>query len=664
MYQSARALCWGDSMTSKYPKPESAKRLSASCNATLSARLARAAPISRVTATALAVGAVLVAMTGEGRAQSVAATAITVGTVPNRATRVLRDGYRRQITLRGFNVSASTKLVESALLPFHSTDDAVLSAQAMRDQTGANVVRFLISWEGVEPSAPSIDYDYLARMTAQIQAFTDRGFYVFLDYHQDLYSRNIFNSNSWYSGDGAPAWVIVAGSYPTESCGICLLWGQNMLTNTAVRSAIYDFWHNRQISTSAGLMYLQNAYLAQAAQTMMYLRQHLSSDAFSHILGVDPFNEPFDGGLDGAAGTTWEQNYLMPFYVRFRAAMDAAGWTDKLALIEPLVFWNSWGATPEGGLSTVGALGPRYVFNAHYYDGARLSIDPFAAGDGSYSDPINTIRDRATTLVTAGFVSETGFSMGDSRTPWIIRALYEGLDHGGNASDWWTAPGGRGLVMSTTLWHWDIYSGRHHELMNGNPSKVEVSGDGWNGEDYSIVKTDASGNVVTRLDPHLLDRIFPEAVAGDTLAFATEDLASSGFAGSGPGAAWLTVPASLPNLNALTQGRRYGLLVWRESAAAALAPTELHLPASFAAPSTVVISDLGTAAGLATTGAIAVAGETGSTVAQKLELTTPGTAPGIVHVALVVDRAGAPPTPSQLAAAATELINWQRTLLP
>jgi hypothetical protein len=187
---------------------------------------------------------------------------------------------------------------------------------------------------------------------------------------------------------------------------------------------------------------------------------------------------------------------------------------------------------------------------------------------------------------------------------------------------------------------------------------------GSNGEDYSVVKTDARGNVVTRLDPHLLDRIFPEAVAGDTLAFASEDLASSGFAGSGPGAAWLTVPASLPNLKALTRGRRYGALVWRESIAAARAPTELHLQASFAAASTVVISDLGTAAGLATTGAIAVAAETGSTVAQKLLLTTPGIAPGVIHVALVVDCAGATPAPNQLAAAASEVINWQRTRLP
>lgn len=167
---------------------------------------------------------------------------------------------------------------------------------------------------------------------------------------------------------------------------------------------------------------------------MTYLREHLSPAEFLHILGVDPFNEPFDGGLDGASGTTWEQNYLMPFYVRFRTAMDAAGWADKLELVEPLVFWNGFPAQPEGGLSTVGALGPRYVFNAHYYDSARMSIDPSQATDGTYSSAFNTIRDRATTLATAALVSEFGDSMGDSKAPWIIRSEYESLDHGGNAS--------------------------------------------------------------------------------------------------------------------------------------------------------------------------------------------------------------------------------------
>ena len=594
------------------------------------------------------------------RAQS---AAITVGAAAADGTQVLRDADGREITLRGFNVSGSAKLTESGFLPFRTTADAALSAQAMRDQTGANVIRFLISWEGMAPAAGSIDTAYLARMAAQIQAFTDRGFYVLVDYHQDLYSSHLFNAGSWYTGDGAPAWVITAGSYPQESCGICLLWGQNILTNAAVRDAMHDFWHDRVITTGIGAMSLQTAYLAQATQLMNYLRQQLPSRSFQHIIGVDPFNEPFDGGLDAASGTTWEQNYLWPFYQKFRAAMDAAGWADKLAVVEPLVFWNSYG-TGGGGLSTIGTLGPRYVFNAHYYDGARMTIDPTWPGDGTYSDPYQTIRDRATTLGTAAFVSEFGSSMGDSRAPWIVRSEYESLDHGGKGSDWWTAPAGRGHVLSSTEWHWDIYSGRHHELMNGNPAKLETTADAFNGEDYSVVLTDSAGNVAPRLDPRVEDRIYPSAVAGDVLAFATEDLASAGFAGGSAGAAWLTVPASLPAIAALTSGRRYAVLVWRETAAARLAPTELHLPSGFTAAQTLVVSDLGTMSGLPTAGAVAIATEVGSSSAQRLLLTSSGSAVGAVHTALVVDGSGLATSAPQLAAATSELIAWQSRLLP
>jgi hypothetical protein len=596
------------------------------------------------------------------QAQSLGSAPITIGSVAGENAKVLRDAFGREITLRGFNVSGSTKLAESGFLPFRSTTDASVSAQAMRDLTGANVIRFLINWEGTQPSAAPVDTTYLARAAAQIQEFTNRGVYVLIDYHQDLYSQHLFNTNSWYTGDGAPAWVVTAGSYPAESCGICLLWGQNMLTNAAVRDAMRDFWHNRAIVTSAGTIGVQDAYISQAAQVMTYLRKTLPAAAFQNIIGVDPFNEPFDGGLDGGSGTTWEQTYLMPFYVRFRTAMDTAGWTDKLAFVEPLVFWNQF-ASSQGGLSTVGTLGSRYVFNSHYYDGARMTIDPFAAGDGTYSGAIDGIRDRATTVATAAFVSEFGASMTDTRTPWMVRSMYESLDHSGKGSDWWTAPARRGRVLSSTQWHWDIYSGRHHELMNGNPSKLQTTADAFNGEDFSLVQTDASGKVALRLDQRVLDRIYPTAVSGDTLAFATEDLASSGFAGAAAGAPWLAVPSSLASIKALTAGRRYGVLVWRASVAACSAPTELHLPASFSAASTVVLSDLGAILGTPTSGPIAFASETGSTTAHRLLLTTPCT-PGTVHVALVADGAGLSSQATDLTAATRALLDWRITMFP
>jgi hypothetical protein len=58
------------------------------------------------------------------QAQSLGSTPITIGSVAGEDARVLRDGFGREITLRGFNVSGSTKLTESGFLPFRSTTDA------------------------------------------------------------------------------------------------------------------------------------------------------------------------------------------------------------------------------------------------------------------------------------------------------------------------------------------------------------------------------------------------------------------------------------------------------------------------------------------------------------------------------------------------------------
>jgi hypothetical protein len=574
---------------------------------------------------------------------------------------VYRDGYGREVVLRGFNVSASEKLYENSLLPFRSTADAAISAQAMRDQTGANAIRFLINWERIQPTPTTIDYSYLDQVLAQAREFISRGIYVLFDYHQDLYSTYLFNSGSWYTGDGAPKWVITAGGYPAESCGICVTWGQNMLTNTAVRDAARDFWHNRTLTTSAGQVGVQDAYISQATAALTYLKQQLTTQEFQNVIGVDPFNEPFDGGLDGAAGTDWEKNYLLPFYQRFRTAMNTAGWSAKQAYAEPLVFWNTvYGEA--GGLSTIGTLGTNYVFNSHYYDASRMNLDLSAASDGTYDSAMNRIRSRAATLGTAPMVTEFGNTMSGGsydRTPWMVRGMYQAMDSGVAGASWWANAASSGQPLSGMQWHWDIYSGRHSELMNFNSSKVQTTGDAWNGEDFSVVTATSAGVVTPRLDQRVLDRLYPAAVAGDTLAFAYEDLARSGFGGSGTQQAWLTVPSSMPNVSALTSGRQFGVLAWREPATTPGASTELHLPQSFAPASTTVVSDLGTVTSLPSSGTISTALETGSSTAHRLLIAPSGTA-GTVHYAVIVNTgSGTAPTAAQLSGAASELAAWR-----
>lgn len=567
------------------------------------------------------------------------------------------DGYGRQVVLRGYNVSGETKLEENDGLPFASVADARKSAAALRALGGGNTVRFLLSWAHAEPVRGQVDTAYLSAATAQIQAFLDAGIRVYPDFHQDLFSRYLFNEGSWYTGDGAPKWVVDAGGYPAESCGICLFWGQNITSNSAVTQATYNFWHN-----TGGI---QDAFLVTAQTTMTYLAQHLTATGFTGVAGFDPYNEPHFGTLDsGQTSRTWEQNVLWPFYQKFRARMDAAGWTAKPALVEPNLFWNANldSQKQEGGLLDAGTLGPRYVFNTHFYDQAAIcGICMWGnASDGQYATNFATIRDRAAAAGTAAVVSEFGHPLSGStsgKAPTILKAMYQALDSRVKGASWWSSPQTSGTVLSGTQWQWDIYNDRHNELMNDNPDKVLTDNDAWNDEDLSAVALDDSGTVVLRQDSRLLDRLYPSATAGSALAFTYEDRSRDGSTTL----TWNPVPSSLPNVSSLVGSGQYGLVVWRSTGISA--PTELHLPASFATSSTTVVSDLGTVTGPSayTTGAaVGVAVEPGGSGSRRLLLTAPADS-GTLHYALVANTSAGAPSAALRTAAQTELTAWAKS---
>jgi hypothetical protein len=580
------------------------------------------------------------------------------------------DGYGREVVLRGFNVAGQVKLAERGNLPFGDAADAATSATAMRTSTGANAVRFLLSWEAAQPAPGTVDATYLRRVAEQVKPFLDRGFQVFFDYHQDLYSRHLFNAGSWYTGDGAPRWVVAAGGYPREFCGICVQWGQNITQNAAVQAAMYDFWHNRVLTTDAGPVAVQDAFLAQAEATMGYLRDALTPEQFSSVLGVDPWNEPYAGRYDaGQDSRSWERNLLLPFHSRFRAAMDAAGWQDKPLFAEPGMFWdaNLSFVRQPGGFLDAGTLGPRYVFNAHFYDQRALSgiFLPGKAKDGQYSQNFDEVRQRGAALGTATIISEYGHPVTGNtsdKAPTILKAMYQALDSAVPGAGWWASAGRSGAVLSGTQWQWDIYSGRHAEAMNGNPRKVQTTGDAWNGEDFSQVRIDATGGAVLRSDERLLDRVYPLAVSGRTVAFTYEDRARDGSTTL----TWNRIPASLPAVTRLVGTGRYAVLVWR--AGSTNAPTELSLPRSFDAAATTVVTDVAAVTGLPAYSAqgtvadapVAVASRPGG--GRRIVL-SPTAADGATHVALVTDGASAPPA-ELLEQARAELTRWSATVAP
>jgi len=230
--------------------------------------------------------------------------------------------------------------------------------------------------------------------------------------------------------------------------------------------------------------------------------------------------------------------------------------------------------------------------------------------------------------------------------------MYQALDSTLKGADWWSDPAASGPVLSGSQWQWDIYNGRHHELMNGNPDKVLTAGDAWNDEDLSAVRLDDSGKAVLRQDARLLDRVYPSATAGTTVGFTYEDRSQDGSTTL----TWNPVPSSLPNVQRLVGSGQYGLLLWRSDGGSA--PTELHLPASFPTSSTTVVSDLGTAhapPSYTSTTPIGVAAEPGGTGSRRLLLTAPDS--GVLHYALVTNGATAPAA-DLLKAARSELAAW------
>lgn len=507
--------------------------------------------------------------------------------------RVLKDGLGREVVLRGWNVSGETKIAEAGFKPFKTTEDARASLRLLRERTGANAIRFLISWEGTTPVVDQTDQVYLEAITAQIKEAAALKMYVLVDWHQDLFSRHLFNYDSWHTGNGAPLWVIKDQGYPKEYCGpVCVSWGQHNLTDEAVRRGFRNFWNNAPIFTSAGTRYMQDAFIWQMDQTLRHLKTHLAAEEFAYVLGVDPVNEPVDGGMEGLTAAQWDNQKLWPFYKKVRAMMDNNGWYEKPVYAEPLVFWNTnvgFVAPATGGhhLQDIPTRG--FVFNSHFYEAGRQGTDLRPVNNGSYLTYKHQIRDEGRYLRMPTFISEFGmFSHATDHkdTNRIIAAMHQGQESSDalkpgkdRFADAYSPP------ISGTQWHWDWYHDRHQEYMNGNPDKLITTLDAWNGEDYSPFSVLPDNSIRYNIDGRNVERVYTRAAQGDIMAFHYNALVRDAY---GTVLNWQTIRPVIGNREYF-RNNRFALVTWRGRNTDA--PTEIFLPREFSGDQTMVITD-------------------------------------------------------------------------
>lgn len=501
--------------------------------------------------------------------------------------RVFRDGANREVIFHGWNISGTSKLLESKLLPFKSDKDAEASISSMANMTAPNVIRFLISWEAINPSQNTIDHTYLDSAISQMKIAISHHIYVLLDYHQDVFSRYLFQKGSWFTGNGAPAWVVP--NYPNEYCGItCTSWAQMNLTDGAIRQAAKNFWDDAKFEVNHRTAGLQYIFLWQLKESLTYIKSKLSKAEFAYILGVDPWNEPIDGGMGDLTPKQWDNTKLWPFYEKSRSMLDEAGWKKKLVFAEPLVFWNSTAgvlAPATGGQLLDKKPGARFVFNAHFYDSGRQALDFRSVDNASYLFHFDQIRTEGRFRHNAAFVSEFGAALnGTGRTDTVrtIHAMYQGME----ASN---AINGRtryldfySLPLSGTEWQWDHYYDKHAEYQNQNPDKLITKGDGWNGENFSVAQSLSNDYNV---DAKLVERAYPRKTQGDLMSFYYNDMSHDGG----------STPLNWAGLRPVTGGKiwlknsQFVLTVWRGRRSKA--PTEIVLPRTWKATDLAVVTD-------------------------------------------------------------------------
>jgi hypothetical protein len=113
-----------------------------------------------------------------------------------------RDSHGRQVTLRGINVAGDAKFPSHPHQPSNIPDnffdgDSVSFRQcpfpvedahihfARLKRWGYNTIRYVFTWEAIEPSGPGVyDEEWIQHTISVLRAAREYGFYIFMDVSQ------------------------------------------------------------------------------------------------------------------------------------------------------------------------------------------------------------------------------------------------------------------------------------------------------------------------------------------------------------------------------------------------------------------------------------------------------------------------------------------------
>ncbi|MCJ7717677.1 MAG: cellulase family glycosylhydrolase, partial [Anaerolineales bacterium] len=231
-----------------------------------------------------------------------------------------KDEYGRTLMLRGVNLGGSSKVPYTPNgatyckkefydhknisfvgrpFPLQEADEHFERLRAW----GFTFIRFLVTWEGIEHAGPGIyDQDYLDYLQAVIEKADAFGISVFIDPHQDVWSR-------FSGGDGAPGWTFemvgldikkfqqTGAAFTHQAHGDPLpqmIWSTNA-TKLAAATMFTLFFGGKDFAPLT---------LIEGFNTQEYFQRHYTNSLVTlaktlrdlpNVVGFDTMNEPVEG---------------------------------------------------------------------------------------------------------------------------------------------------------------------------------------------------------------------------------------------------------------------------------------------------------------------------------------------------------------------------------
>lgn len=265
----------------------------------------------------------------------------------------LRDSNDREVTFRGINVAGDCKFPRHPDQPSHISDDFFDGAEgvsfvgrpfteeeahvhfARLKRWGYNVVRYIFTWEALEHAGPGkYDEPFIEHTIKILRIAKSYGLYVFMDPHQDVWSR-------FSGGSGAPLWTLYAcgldpktftvnqaavvhNTWPNPAEFPKMLWPTNY-TRLACETTFTLFYAGRDLAPNAIIDgkniqdYLTDHFIAACAHLAQRIHEAggLEDEC---IIGWETMNEPHRG-LVG-----WEDLDALPDELKMRKGTCPTPW--------------------------------------------------------------------------------------------------------------------------------------------------------------------------------------------------------------------------------------------------------------------------------------------------------------------------------------------------